>query len=861
MRRFTFLLFIFFTVVQISFGQKQKLSYFLPDISYDHSIPTPEQLFGYQIGEWHLSHDQLLAYYRLLDEASDRITLHEYARSHEQRPLIYMVITSKNNQENIQAIQERHVALSDPSRSGNLDVSDMPVVVYQGFSIHGNEPSGANGAPLVAYYLAAGQSEEVTRLLDEAVIIFDPVFNPDGFHRFASWANMHRNMNLTSDNADREYNENWPRGRTNHYWFDLNRDWLPGQQPESAGRIKNFHAWKPNILTDHHEMGTHSTFFFMPGIQSRVNPITPQRNQDLTFKIGEFHAEALDEIGSLYYTQENYDDFYYGKGSTFPDAQGCIGILFEQASSRGHLQDSPNGPLSFPFTIRNQVKTALSTQKAAIALREELLNYQRDFYKNALEEAKSGETKAYIVGEKYDKSRLLKFVEMVIRQDVKVYALDKKVSVAGETYEPGSAYVIPLAQPQYKLIQGMFQRDTTFTDSIFYDVSAWTLPLAFNLDYAALSGSSYSSGLLGKGATEVQLPEGRLLGSAADYAFAFEWDEYYAPAALFHLLKNDLLVKVASRPFEGLTANGKKNFNYGTIVIGTQNQPVEGEKLASLLREAAALGHVDIHGLTTGLTMEGIDVGSNYMEPLQKPKVLLVAGDGVSSYDAGEIWHLLDTRYGIPVTKVEIESMNSGTLDRFNVIIMASGNYSRLNPDLLKNWVNAGGTLIAYESAVKWLENKQLANVEFKKLKDEPGSARRPYAGAEYDRGAMELSGAIFEAQIDLTHPIGYGYRQERMPVFKGSNEFMEPAQSPYAMPLYYTQHPLLAGYMHNKFKPVASGSGSIIVSGHGRGKVISMMDNTNFRAFWYGTNKLLANAVFFGNTISGQTLERSRTK
>ena len=852
---------ILFIFCQTSFGQKQPITYFLPDIQYDHSIPTPEQLFGFQIGEWHLSHDQLLSYYRLLDEASDRVTLHEYARSHEQRPLIYLVITSKKNQENIQTIQRQHLALCDPSQPGAQDVSKMPVVIYQGFSIHGNEPSGANGAPLVAYYLAAGQSEEVNRVLDETVIIFDPVFNPDGFQRFSTWANEHKNKNLTADNADREYDEAWPHGRTNHYWFDLNRDWLPGQQPESAGRIKNFQAWKPNILTDYHEMGTNSTFFFMPGIQSRVNPVTPLRNQELTFKIGEFHAKALDEIGSLYYTQENYDDFYYGKGSTFPDAQGCIGILFEQASSRGHLQNSENGPLSFAFTIRNQVRTALSTQKAAVALRTELLEYQRDFFKNAVEEARHDERKAFVVGEKYDRSRLIKFVELVQRQDVKIHELAEKVTINGKTFEPGSAYLIPLEQAQYKLILGMFQKDTTFTDSIFYDVSAWTLPLAFNLEYDALPGKVFSKKLLGKQVGEVKLPEGQVLASSGDYAFAFEWDEYYAPAALYHLLKNELLVKVASKPFDGHTKSGLRNFNYGTIVIGTQNQPKQGEALFKILQEAASLGHVTIHGLTTGLTPEGIDVGSNYMEALKEPKVLLLVGDGVASYDAGEIWHLLDTRYQVPVTKVECDRLNSGVLDRFNVVIMPGGSYNRFNPDALRSWVNAGGTLIAFESAVKWLETKQMAFVEYKKPKDEMSKPRLPYAGAPEDRGALELSGAIFEGELDLTHPIAYGYRRSKMPVFRSSNEFLEPAQSPYAMPLFYSEKPLVAGYMHSKFKVLAPGSASVIVSSLGEGKVICMADNSNFRAFWYGTSKLLANAVFFGNTISGQTTERIRKK
>ncbi len=212
----------------------------------------------------------------------------------------------------------------------------MPIVLYQGFSIHGNEPSGSNAAMLYAYYLAASTNTDVLNKLENSIILLDPSMNPDGLQRFAHWANTNKSENLNPDKNDREFSENWPGGRTNHYWFDMNRDWLPVQLPESKARIKTFHSWSPNVLTDHHEMGTNSTFFYQPGIPTRVNPLTPQKNQDLTAKIGKYHEKRLSEIGSLSYSEENFDDFYYGKGSTFPDVNGSIGILFEQASSRGH---------------------------------------------------------------------------------------------------------------------------------------------------------------------------------------------------------------------------------------------------------------------------------------------------------------------------------------------------------------------------------------------------------------------------------------------------------------------------------------------------------------------------------------------
>ncbi|MCM4159677.1 zinc carboxypeptidase, partial [Antarcticibacterium sp. W02-3] len=346
------------------------LSYYLPqDISYDENITKPQEVLGYIPGEWHVTHDLLLSYMRTLAEESPRITLETRGKTYEGRPLILLTITSPENHSNLEQIRQDHLKLTREN-SGSLNTANMPIVVNQGFSIHGNEASGSNAALLAAYYLAAGQGPKIDELLENTIILFDPSFNPDGLQRFAYWANTNRSHNLNPDPQDREFSEVWPGGRTNHYWFDMNRDWLPAQLPESRARIETFHKWHPNILTDHHEMGSNSSFFFQPGIPSRTHPLTPQMNQDLTKEIGTYHAAALDKIGSLYYTEEDYDDFYYGKGSTFPDINGSIGILFEQGSSRGHVQETNNGLLTFPFTIRNQFTTALSTLEAAVGMRE-----------------------------------------------------------------------------------------------------------------------------------------------------------------------------------------------------------------------------------------------------------------------------------------------------------------------------------------------------------------------------------------------------------------------------------------------------------------------------------------------------------
>jgi hypothetical protein len=862
MYRFLHLLTYFFCFLflsQTSIAQKKALTYYLPDIRYDKNIPSPEEFLGWQIGEWHVSHDNLVAYMRSLATKSTRIKLEEYGRSYEQRPLLLLTITSPENQARLADIKAEHLALCTPSTSAKIKTDKLPIVVYQGHSIHGNEASGANAAMLMAYYWAAGQSEEIEQTLQNTVILFDPAFNPDGLQRFSTWVNMHKSKNLVSDPASREFNEMYPFGRTNHYWFDLNRDWLVSQMPETRGRVANFQTWKPNIFTDHHEMGSNNSFFFMPGTPSRVNPITPKRNQELTAKIAQYHAKALDAIGSMYYSQEDFDDFYYGKGSTYPDAQGCIGILFEQGSSRGHLQRTTNGLLSFPFTIRNQVTTSFSTIRAAQGLRKELLDYQKDFFQTAQSDGAKDERKAYIVGEtSNDRNRFYEFGNLLLRNKIEFYELGKTQKGKESTFEAGKSYVIPLEQPQYRLVRGMFEKQTTFEDSIFYDISAWTLPLAFNLNFTSL-GATFNKGLLGRPITQLTAPQGDLLGGKTNYAYVFAWNEYTAPNLLNQLLSEGILCKVATKAMTLALASGESMaFDAGAILIPLQNQSKTPEAITEMLRNGAQKNGINLYAAGSGLTPEGNDLGSPSFANLRKPTVLLLLGEGISNNDVGEVWHLLDQRYDMQVTMVEAANLGKVALEKYNTIVFCDGTYSNINGAKIQEWSRAGGTIIGIGSSIKWLKDNNLANIKFKfNAKKEKSTERRPYENAENDLGANIIGGAIFEAELDLTHPLGYGFTNKNLPVFRNDTLLMEVSSNVYATPLQYKSSPLIAGYIAKKNLENLKNSAAIIVCGHGAGRVICMSDNPNFRAFWYGTNKLFANALFFGNTISSNALER----
>ncbi|MEX1203595.1 MAG: M14 metallopeptidase family protein [Ferruginibacter sp.] len=829
-----------FTTLLFS-AQAQQLSYYLPEgVQYNTAIPTPASIIHHEVGEWHITHDRLINYMQAIANAApDRVKIETMGYTYEQRPQVLLIISSKENHSRLEQIRQEHLQLSDPIKSANANISKMPIVVYIGHSIHGNEPSGSNAALLTAYHLAAAQGADIEELLSNTVILFDPSFNPDGLQRFSTWANQHKSKNLVTDPSSREFNEVWPGGRFNHYWFDLNRDWLPGVHPESRNRISVYHKWKPNILTDHHEQGSNASFFFQPGVPSRVNPLTPATNIELTEKLARYHAKQLDKIGSLYFTKENYDDFYYGKGSTFPDINGAVGILFEQASSRGHAQETTNGILRFPATIKNQFVTALSTLEGALALRTSFLSFQRDFYKQSVN-AIGG----YVFGDKNDRAKTALFIEMLMRHGIEV---KEYTGATDAEFDKGSTYTVALNQPQQVLIKAIFNKQLTFTDSLFYDISSWTMPLAYGIPYK--QSASINSGNLLSTAPALR---GEVTGGKSDYAYVMEWDEFYAPKALYELQQKGLITKVATNKTSITTASGEnKIFDYGSILIPVKMQSVTPDALHTILQNTSQANGLKFYAMQTGAAATGSDLGSSKYISLKQPAVAMIVGSGVSALDAGEVWHLLDQRMNIPASHLDAAAFNRADISKYNCIIMVSGNYGEMNKEKLKAWVQAGGVLILEEDAVVWASQNGISTVTVKRAKNPAdSSASISYVQREQIEGAQQMNGAIFGAEVDLTHPLAYGYNQNTVSMFKGNKVFLEKSKNPYASPFQYGASPLQSGYISKENAAVVKNSAAVIVNTLGAGRVINIADNPNMRGFWLGGTKLLMNALFFGNII-----------
>lgn len=822
--------------------------YYLPDdVTYNKSITTPSHFAGYEIGEWHLTHDKLYFYMLELARISDRAIWEEYGRSHENRPLGHLIISSPENIKNIEIIRQEHLKLSDPSLSGNYDTGKMPLFVKLGYGIHGNESSAQQASVLTAYYLLAGEGKKIDELLNNTVILIDPSLNPDGMQRHSTWVNMTKSLNNNPDPNSWEFSEPWPGGRTNHYWFDLNRDYIMLQHPESVGRVASFYKWRPNIITDHHEMGANSTFFFQPGVQSRNNPLTPADNQHLTAEIGKYHEKYLNSIGSLYYTEESFDDFYVGKGSSYPDIHGSVGILFEQAGVKGHIRETPGGLLSFPFAIRNQFIVSLSTLEAGLMMRAKLLESQRMFYKEALTLAEKHPVKAYVFTEQADKKRLSEFIRNLTQHQIKVYKLSGDFKKEGVNYNASDSYIVPLKQNEYRFIRSLFEPVTNFNDSLFYDVSTWVLPMSFNIRYTEINAVKELDRIIGDEITSYSAPGGMITGVKKPYAYLFEWNEYLAPGALYELQAAGIITRVSTDKFVYDDGTTKKEFSYGTIMVHVAGQSIPENELQNIMKSVAKDYGITVYGVSTGLTPSGIDLGSNLFSVVNRPSVMMFTGDGSSSGDAGEIWHMLDTRFKIPVTLVSPARANSINLESYNVIIVTGS--PALTPSFIeriKEWNRQGGTIIGYKGANRWLSNNKIAEIDYVPAA-EPKKGSGIYANQSADRLASQIPGSIFKTKLDLSHPLCYGYTSEILPVFKSGTTAVRKDPNIYNNPVTYTSDPLLSGYCTRENAQRIKETSFASVHGS---RVISIYDNTNFRAIWYGTSKIFMNAIFFGQIL-----------
>ncbi len=841
-------LFIFLFLFTIS---NQAQDYFFEKYHpFNKNIPTPEEFLGYKIGEYHTRHDLIVSYLQTITKISDRATIKIYGETNEHRKLLMLTITSPKNLNKLQQYKAEHLKVVNPN-TNITTYNDLPVFINLGFNVHGNEPSGSESALLAAYTLIASENPIITNYLKKSIIFLDPTINPDGRDRFTNWVNRYRGEPLIADKYDIEHNESNPNSRTNHYLFDLNRDLLLAVQPESQARLNWFHQWYPNVVTDFHEMGTYSTYFFEPKQTSASYlPITPNENNTLNNAFAVDYVKAFDSIGSLYFTKERYDATYPGYGSTYGDLQGSLSLLFEQASSRGHIQETPTGNITFKYAIRNQYIGIFATIKAAIKNKNLLYSYQNNFFKNAKNNANKSNIKSYVFGDNFDKNRNKEFVDFLLRHKIKVYKLNKDLPTDKYNYKKGFSYVVPTNQKQYLMIRTVFETNNKFRDSVFYDASAWSVVNFYNMKYTPMHKKIEANNEITTKNNIFKIPE----LNKSNYAYLIKWDDYYTPAFLNKLHENNIIVKTSMKPTTLSINNKDIYFDRGSLLIPIQNQKINSTKLFQVISEISKKYNIQAYPTNSGFSKNGIDLGSSNFTTLTKPKAMILFEDGVSSYESGEVWHLLEKRVNMPVIKVPVRIFFKTDLDRYNTIIMVSGNYKLLSEKdkkRLKEWVSKGNTLITTRTASSWvIKNKIVSENLVKEIKDST-KIRLNYADSRGTIGKQQIGGAILKIDLDLTHPISFGYHDKQIPIYKNNRVFLEPAKSRFSTVAIYTAKPKIDGYITNEnLEKYIKKSASIIVSNIGKGRVIMFADNPNFRGAWYGTNKLFLNALFFGSII-----------
>jgi hypothetical protein len=821
---------------------------------FDNAITPPETFLGHALGQHMTRNDMMMAYFRQLASQSDRVKYDVIGYSNEKRPIITLTITSPANQQKLEQIRLQHLALQDSSESPKV-TTNMPVVSWINFGVHGGEVSSTDSAMPIAYHLAAAQGDAIESLLDNSIILLTASFNPDGNTRESGWNWQYSSEVAVSDPNHVLHSSPWPAGRTNHYWFDLNRQWMLQQQPEPVAWVSKFHQWRPNIVADFHEMRSYKSFYFHPGAPDRVHPLIDKQAMTLLSEVVQGPRDFMDSEARLYFNDESYDNFYLGKGATYPLMYGSLGILFEQASSGG-LLETPRGVLSFRDNIRTYYNVALALLNNAVEKRQSLLSFQRDFAKNSVKHADKDNIKGYVFAAPEDPARVFHFLQLLDRNQIQVKPLTKDLTINGFTFKAQQAYVVETEQASYAMVKGLFEKITTFENNTFYDVSGWTMPLAFGIDFEPLTRSNYKVGDI----ISPQFPQ-FAPPPKAKVAYVFDWTHYYAPKVLYRLLDAGFLPRIASKPFKAQTEQGQQTFGRGSVMVsvgwqGGIETKGNSDKLAQIMQQATMADGVPVFAVDSSHTSSvGMDLGSNYIKAVTLPKVLLVIGPGMSQYQAGEVWHLLDKRMQMPVVMVNKSDLNNMDLLSYTHIVLVDGKYSDISVALtlnIENWVKGGGSLVGIGDGAKWAA-KAMLNMQPVAINagEKAQQKRIDYSDKEQVTAQDIIGGAIMAGDLDISHPLGYGYTRRAIASQRNGLLAFEPPANPYATVVKISENALLTGFASQQNQQQLAGKAMLVAQRKGKGSVILFSDDPNFRGYFYGTEKLFLNSLFFSGLFS----------
>ncbi len=845
---------------------------FHPEISYNAAVPSPAAFLGYDLGEHFTLHAHMLDYFEALAAASDHVTLHEYGRTHEGRKLVYAVITSAANHDRIDEIKASNRALANPgSGDAAQQMEDQPLIHWMSYNVHGNEPSSTEAAMQVAYRLAAGTDARTQQMRDDLVVIIDPCLNPDGRDRYVYWYKSMYSKHLNTSADDLEHNEPWPGGRTNHYWFDLNRDWVWLIHPESQGRIKAYQEWLPQVHIDYHEQGFNNNYFTHPGTTPR-NLNLPPAHFEFEAKFGKGDATAFDKEGISYFTNEAFDFYYPGYGSSYPSLMGGIGMLREQGGhSRGGRAVKVNDDyiLSLRQRLYDHYLTSVAGMETSLDNKATLLSYFQDAM-NPSKTNKRPEKSYFIEDDESTYARDL--VHILLEHGVEVSRADERFTAPAvydywtqqpsrRTFEAGT-FVINTDQPRHLFVNTLLQKQMAIEDSIMYDMATWSAPIAYNLKAGWITNARGVQVASTPIATAPQTA-GMVENADAGYAFVIDWSQRNAPAALAGLWKAGYAVRSIKKPME----IGEQSFGRGSLVVLAGRNRAKMSSMADDMQRIAREAGVAVYGYDSGWTEGSINPASRESIPVKKPTVGLVLDTPFNSYTAGQLWFLFEEWTQLPINRIRLAQLPSLELKKYDVLIFpgARGNLSSqidsTTVTALRAWVKAGGTLVGTENSAIFLSKSGagLADISLYKKKEEKkadadkpafeaGSLEDPYVGLEDRKDLRDLDnipGSALRSYLDTTNPLAYGMPRTLFSL-KFGNQGFEPTTKAQVVGYYHTKSDsiLASGYMSVKNREKLAGKAFAAVAPQGRGKVVMLLDNTQYRMFWVGTARLMQNAV-----------------
>lgn len=842
-------------ILWTSTGFAQDKYYFNTTEKFNSNIPTPETFFGFEIGKHLVRYDKVVEYFKLLADKSDRATLVVFGQSWEKREQVKLIISSPDNQRNLEQIRLDHLKLIDPKTK--VDYASQKAIVELAYNVHGGEIAGTDASVLAAYYLVATENPDITKRLNDAVVLIEPSQNPDGRERAATYINSFHSVPAISNPTDLGHNGGWTPPRGNHFWNDLNRDWLALSQIESKNRVAYYHKWYPNVYLDFHEMGSGSTYYFEPSPLTTWNNILPKTNYEvLTSILAKYFSKALNNIGSLYYTKESFTNLSPIYGSTYPDYQGGAGITLEVGSTSGVVVETPSGLRTFSKNLKDNFEISIAGLLAATDNKEIFLKEQKDFFESALTQADKFVTKSIVFGSQKDQNLNRLFLDHLLSHQIEVYELNKTFTQEGKTFEVGKAYVIPVKQAQFRILQSIFEENETNKfdkKTTFYDISGWSTVHGYGVPF------SKSKAVVALGQRIKELPAlAQTDIDQSNLAYAFEYSDYLAPKALYFLQAQGIIPRVATQPFKIKTTRGEQEFGVGSIIIPVAYQSLEPTKLLQLLQEASNKTGIPVHSISDGFSVSGIDLGSNNIRVIKQPKVALVSGGNWTSF--GEIWALLSLTHDIPVVKLNGQSIDRTDLNSYTTIILTGGQFSTEFAKKLANWVENGGTLISLNNSNTWV-NGTVFPVQ---RTERAPNAREGHTSATVPSnpttqtarrggGGTRLNGIIVRAELDLQSPLTYGIESKESYTLKNSITGLDKALIDNVV--LKSSSILVNGYADSTALPQIKDNILIGTTSKGRGSIVYFAESPTFRGYWLNSSRLLTNAIFFGGSGSSKMI------